>query len=502
MARFELSSLFSDKAVLCRRRELRIFGRAEDNVDVTVTLLDASGSVLGTDTAHARDGRFIAVLPPQEASVHCTLRVSDGLTEALACDIAIGDVYLAGGQSNMELELKDADEGPEAVLRHENLLVRYYNVPKFAMNTPEAEKANAAAHWQEIHPHEGRDMSAVAYFFAMKLQATLSVPVGIIDCYWGGTSITCWMDAETLNTLTEGRRYIEEYRGRYGDKTMAQYQAEEQAFQAYCMSWNAKADRLKREKPGINHTEIERILGQFLWNPPAGPGSPYRPSGLFETMLRRVLPAALTGVLFYQGEEDTGRTDCYEVLLSAFIAQLRRQFRQPRLPFLNVQLPMWIPANGTDTFTWPRLRQAQQTVALQTRDTDLAILIDQGEYDNIHPTNKRVVGERLANCALRTVYDMAADASPVAVAKHTENHCLFVQTDQPLCISGDGPLLLEIADEGGPFRLAEAEISGQTIRLWHPELDHPVRARYAWTDYAAVALFGENGLPLAPFCLE
>ena len=197
--------------MLCRRKEIRVFGEAENGVQVTVTLLNATGSLLAADTVTAVNGHFIAILPPQEAAIHCTLRVSDGQTEAIACDIAIGDVFMAGGQSNMELELKDADGGLEAVKKHENVLVRYYNVPKYARITPEAEEANRNAHWQEIHPGEGRDMSAVAYFFAMKLQQEINVPIGIIDCYWGGSSVSCWMERETLESITEGLRYLREY---------------------------------------------------------------------------------------------------------------------------------------------------------------------------------------------------------------------------------------------------------------------------------------------------
>ena len=170
MADFQLSSLFSDQAILCRHKEIRVFGQAKDGLNITVSLLSASGELMATDTAPSRDGRFLAILPPQEAALRCTLRVTDGHTEALACDIAIGDVYLAAGQSNMELELQNADEGPQLIRKHENILVRYYNVPKYARDIPEADEANRRARWQEILPGEGRDMSAAAYFFAMKLQ--------------------------------------------------------------------------------------------------------------------------------------------------------------------------------------------------------------------------------------------------------------------------------------------------------------------------------------------
>ena len=502
MPGFELSPLFSDKAILCRRHEIRVFGKAADGKQITVTLFDASGHVLASDTASSANGCFTARLSPQEAAVHCTLRATDGYSEFMACDIAIGDVYLAAGQSNMELELKDADEGPEEISSHDNILVRYFNVPKYARITAEAQRANRHAHWQEIIPGKGRDMSAAAYFFAMKLQETLNVPIGIIDCYWGGTSISCWMEKTTLESLNEGRRYMREYRQRYGKKTMAQYLAEEAEFERGMSDWCIKAEQIKKEKPSVTPVEINALLGPFPWNPPAGPGSPFRPAGLCETMLRRVIPYTLTGVLYYQGEEDTWRTECYEILLSAFIDQLRRQFRNPCLPFLNVQLPMWMPAGGTDSGNWPRLRNAQWLVRQTVRNTDLAILIDQGEYDNIHPTNKRVVGDRLFCCALRTVYGMDAPEAPYAIEKYTLDGCIFVRLSQPLREPDSSDLLLEIAGEEGPFSQAEASIEDCILRLWSQEISRPVKVRYAWTDYAIAPLFGISGLPLAPFILE
>ena len=230
MSAFELSSLFSDHAVLCRNKEIRVFGKAGNGTNIKITLLSASGILLAADTVQANDGCFTAILPPQEAAVHCTLRASDGHTETIACDIAIGDVFLAGGQSNMELELRNADDGPDAVKSHENILVRYYNVPRCAVNGPDTDEDNRNAHWQEILPGEGRDMSAVAYFFAMKLQQEINVPIGIIDCYWGGSSISCWMTRNTLESIAEGQRYLKDYSQRAGRKTMEQYLEEEKIF--------------------------------------------------------------------------------------------------------------------------------------------------------------------------------------------------------------------------------------------------------------------------------
>ena len=502
MPKFQLSPLFTDGAVLCRNKEIRLFGTAEDGTALRLTLADAAGAVLAEDRLIARNGSFCFFLSPQKAQEGCVLALTDGQDTAVYSDIAVGDVYLASGQSNMELELQNADEGKDLIPLHENPLVRYFNVPKCPRFTPEMEEANRNARWMKIAPGTAKDMSAVAYFFAMKLQKHLNIPVGIIDCYWGGTSVTCWMDEEALNRTAEGQRYMREYEKRCEGKSMEQYLAEEASWMGSLDAWAKKADALKAVHPEYTTKELNVEIGPCPpWDPPAGEGSPYRPHGLFHTMLERVIPAALTGVLFYQGEEDSWRTKQYDILLSSYIIRLRELFRDDELPFLNVQLPMWIDGAATeDSKLWPRLRMAQQKVYRNFRNTGLAVLLDQGEFDNIHPTNKRVVGERLFECALDVIYHQPARLSPFATGKCQKDGKLYISLSAPAVIRGEGDLLLEIAGEDGVFVPADAQLCGDTLILSSPSVPRPVMARYAWTDYAIVRLFGENGLPLAPFC--
>ncbi len=498
----QLSSLFGPGAVLARGKELRVFGEAQGE-QVIATLTAADGSVLGEGSAAVREGRFLLRLPPQQAQTGCTLTVRCGEETCVSADVAIGEVYLAAGQSNMELELQNADEGPELIQAHEDPLLRYFNVPKRSVRDEEAVQAERQAHWEAIRPGMGRDMSAVAYFFARKLREHLNVPVGVIDCYWGGTSITCWMDEEALRRTAEGQRYLADYARQCGDKTLATWQAEEAAFQAELAAWNEQVATLKRENPDIQWPDINAQAGPCPWHPPVGPGSPYRPAGLVETMTKRVVPAALTGVLYYQGEEDTWRTTHYDVLLKGLIDRLRELFMDAQLPFLNVQLPMWLAAGATDQLDWPALRHAQELVWRQVRRTGLAVLIDCGEWDNIHPTDKRTPGERLYAQALRVVYGEAGEESPRAVRKYACGHQLCVELNAPVTLRpGEGPLLLEVAGEDGEYHEAELTLDGTRLLLSSTAVERPVFARYAYVGWGRVRLFGENGLPLAPFVME
>ena len=504
MPRFQLASLFSDGAVLCRRKEIRVFGTGDDGLALSARLLDEGGKTLGQDETVICNGRFCFYLPPQEARMGCVLTVTDGQDNTICCDIAIGEVYLAGGQSNMELELQNADEGQQLITSHRNPQVRYFNVPKFARFIPEAEEANKNTRWVAVAPGTAKDMSAVGYFFAMKLQAHLRVPVGIIDCYWGGTSVTCWMSEETLGQTAEGQRYLKEYQDSWAGKTMEQYLEEEGAFFGGLDAWAKQADALKAAHPEYTTKEINEAIGPCPpWNPPVGEGSPFRPAGLYHTMLERVVPAALTGVLFYQGEEDSWRTKQYDTLLTSFIFQLRELFMDGELPFLNVQLPMWIDrAAAEDSKLWPALRLAQEKVWRNVRNTGLAVLIDEGEFDNIHPTNKRVVGERLFEAALDTVYHEEARLSPFAIGKYRQGSALVIALSAPVTDCGSGEYLMEIAGKGGVFQPADVRLEENRIVLSSPAVPCPIAARYAWTDFAIVRLFGENGLPLAPFELK
>lgn len=493
----KLAPLFGNGAVLCRGKEIRIFGEAEEGRTITVTLGDA------TAVCTAREGRFLARLAPMEAATGLTLTVTDGAETIASTDIAIGEVYLAGGQSNMELELQNADEGQQLIQSHNDPDLRYFNVPKKSVWNQDAIQHNEWSHWEKVVPGNARDMSAVAYFFARKLREKLGVPVGIIDCYWGGTSITCWMDETALASTAEGQRYMDDYAAQSAGKTMEQWQKEEDAFQAEMAEWNGKVAQLKQENPAIEWPEINEKAGLCPWHPPVGPGSPYRPAGLAHTMVERVIPATLTGIIFYQGEEDSGRTTRYDVLMESLIRTWRTWFMDEELPFLFVQLPVWIASGETDPRSWPLLRHAQELTWRRTRHTGMACIIDCGEFDNIHPTDKRTVGERLFEQSRTVVYGEEGECSPRAVSKHTEGNTLVVHLTAPVVIRGEGTAkFLEVAGEDGLYHEAEAVLDGCTLHLTCADVANPVSARYAHWNWCVVNLFGENGLPLAPFILE
>lgn len=491
---FKVSPLFGDHAVLPLGKELRIFGTADEGETIRATLTAADGAVTGEGVSTAREGRFLIHLPPQKVSAGpLTLSLTSDAAAYTAHDLQVGYVFMAGGQSNMEWGLWNAEGGQEVIKTHDDPDLRYFNVPRVSVLDEAGLAAHDAARWQQIAPHIGGDMSAVAYFFAHEVRAKTGIPVGIVGCNWGGTSILSWMDEAALNRSVPAMRAAEDYESKYGEIPLAEWQEKQDAFQHDMDVWNGKVAKIKEGNPGIEWAEIEKQAGACPWNPPPGPGSPYRPGQLHRTMVKSIVPMAMTGILFYQGESDVERAEDYGEMLITLVTRWRELFGDAELPFCNVQLPMFIDAGAQDDRRWAILRQQQEKAWKALRNSHLAVMIDAGEYGNIHPVDKVTPGTRLAQLFL------GADETPRAISKCTQGDILTVTLTHP--VSGE-PALFEIAGEDGEYVPAKAELDGCRIRLSAEGVAHPVKARYAWVNWAKVRVFGESGLPLAPFALE
>ena len=492
------SSLFGNGAVLCRNKEIRLFGEADTGNEVRICLKDRDGRTLAETVCVAADGRFETAVGPQKAGTGYRLEFTDGNETVTAEDILIGDVYLAGGQSNMEMSLWTADEGQQLIRSHDDPLLRYYNVPQRAVVNEEQKTANAQAGWTPVRPGTGGDMSAVAYFFAIRARKETDVPVGIIDCYWGGTSITCWIGEEKLRQSEEGTRFLNDYTAVCGKKDMQTFLAEENAWKEQMNQWNREVEEFRKSFPGAEWSEVEEKCGKCPWNPPAGPGSPYRPAGLADSMFRQVCPVSLTAVLFYQGETDAGATDHYAELLKDMCDEWRERLKDRELPFLYAQLPMWLEEGKEDSRTWPVIRKAQAEARKMIPRSGMVCLLDQGEFNNLHPLRKRTVGERFWEQAKITAFGQPGEQAPKAIGLRRNGSGLTVLLDRPVEQREKAPLT-EIAGADGIYLPAKTSVLENELILTAEEVSEPVSARYAWTDYAEPAFYGKNGYPLEPF---
>lgn len=493
------AAIFSDRMVLQREKPIAVWGDGKDGRRVTVTLGRNSASCI------VKDGKWRVTLPPMPAAEDLTMTIESGAVQIVFREIAVGEVWLCGGQSNMEFEIKDEKNGAALL---ETLTpacgVRYYYTPKQEMIDDRFEQTERAARWSTASTETARAWSAVGLYFALEIAKKLGVTVGLIGCNWGGTSASCWVSRDILEQRTELHPYLEDYDSAVAGRDTAEMIAEYDAYTAYQSEWYCKYDQLMREHPETSWDEAQQILGENRFPGPVGPKNPCRPCGLYETMLRRVSPYTLRGFLFYQGESDESRPDTYETLLEGLIGCWRRDWEDDTLWFLNVQLPMFRYAHEADVQSWCVIREAQMRVYRKLRNTGLAVITDCGELDNIHPADKEPVGHRLALQALYGVYHQipaALACAPACCSSYAQGSTFIVETEHAqdgFRVTGE-PDGFEIAGADGVFRPAKAMFGENLILLTADAVPEPVSARYAWANYMPVSVFGANGLPLAPF---
>lgn len=498
------AAVFSDHMVLQREKAACIFGSGRTGSCVTAEIDGCAAQTL------VRDGAWRLCLPPHKAGGPFTLTVSDGETSCRFSDVLFGEVWLAGGQSNMELELQNCKNGRAALAACANASLRFYNVSKCAV-LDAAVQAEQKNRWRVSGTEACADVSAVAYFCARRLQQELQVPVGIIDCYWGGTSISCWMPEAQLRRSAAGEKYLTDFAAEVGNKTDEAYDQEMQVYNAAYQSWDARVKAERVQNPDIPWEALNQICGPCPWPQPVGRQSPFRPAGLYTTMVQRVVPYTLRGFLYYQGEQDWASCHDYGEMMWYLIDQWRTDWQEDALPFLFVQLPMYIAKEdwekGEDGRHFCYLREQQARVSRFVQNTGLASALDCGEFDNIHPLEKQTVGERLALQALQKVYGKPLEAdSPAAVSCFPEGGGLrirFAHTAGGLRLSGACRdafgCAFEVAGEDGRFFPAQAEVGQDSVCLSCAQVPYPVHARYAWYSYGPTPLYGGSGLPALPF---
>lgn len=493
------AAVFSNHMVLQREKPIAVWGDGADGRTVTVTLGGNSASCTITD------GAWRVTLPPMPAADGLTMTVQSGAVQINFTDIAVGEVWLCGGQSNMEFEIRNEMHGKDVLASlTPDCGVRYYYTPKQRIIDESFEAVERNTCWSTASPETAGAWSAVGLYFALELSKKLGVTVGLIGCNWGGTSASAWVSRDVLEAHAETRPYIEEYDRAMAGKTREEHIREFDEYAAYQDKWYCDYSKLMEEHPETTWERAQEILGASRYPGPMGPKNEMRPCGNYETLLMRVCPYTLRGFLYYQGESDDHRPESYAVLLEALIDCWRRDWNDPELYFLNVQLPMFRYLHEEDKKHWCIIREAQMRVYRKLRNTGLAVLTDCGELDNIHPTDKAPVGHRLYLQALSEVYGLAARedvSAPMPRGCYAAGNTLTVLIDHAeggFALTGE-PCGFELAGPDGVFVSAKAVLLPGRILLTADGIAAPQAARYAWTNFMEVTVFGANGLPLAPF---
>lgn len=471
--------LFQDHAVLQRGKPVPVWGSADAGENVTVTF---GGQSVST-TADA-SGRWLVTLAPLSASATPATLTIVGKNTVTLTDIVVGEVWLASGQSNMEWTVSETYDQAVDVPASTNPLIRHIKVAKTVADQP-ASSVSLASPWQSATPATTLKFSAVGYYFARDIQALLGVPVGIINSSWGGTRIESWIAPDPL-AGDPALAFV----GKDWAKVLAEYPEKKAAHDVALAAF-------EQEKAAA--AAAGRRFTKRAPNAPQGPGHHATPSGLYNAMISPLVPYALRGSIWYQGESNAGRPAQYQTLFPALITDWRAKFAQGDFPFYWVQLANF--QSPTDT-SWAFLREAQtKTLALPA--TGQAVIIDLGDVKDIHPRNKKDVGRRLARLALARDYGFKiVDSGPVFAKAEREGasfRVTFTEVHGGLRAPLNTLAGFEIAGADQVFQPAEARIEGEAVLVTCTAVSEPVAVRYAWRNAPVAGLFNKEGLPAVPF---
>lgn len=610
-----VSPIFGDNMVLQRGKPNTIWGWSDpgDKVRVEIAGKHASG-IAGADR-HWQ----VRIKPPHVGGPY-TLRISGHQTVELH-NVLVGDVWLCGGQSNMQVGLLAAKNGEEEVKAANYPQIRFFSVmPHAAYHRVDI----AEGSWKAVSPETADKVSAVAYYFARKVQQEIHVPIGLLVDALGGTPAEAWTSAAALRPLKDFDVPLGELDKRaaagapeYGNYVMHWYDQYDigpkgnwaavdfddsnwklvdipggfselgvpdtpalvwlrteivlpepvpagrsliflgsiermdtvfiNGKQIGASAWvenprvyfipdgvlkpgrNLVAIRVLKTKPQGGFLgkpeELHLLLGDKTRIPLAGKWKgqlsvdarppqplpiayenwPVMPSVLYEGMLAPIAPLSITGALWYQGEQNSDRGFQYRKILPTMIADWRRLFGQGDFPFYIVSLPAFGHRSSTPVdASWAETRESQALAATSVRNSCLAVTIDTGDPDNIHPKDKLPVGERLAYCALaehygkkKVVYAGPTLASVERLPGSIRLH--FAHTDGGLVVKGEKLGEFAIAGEDRKWYWADAHIEGNTVAVSSLSVPNPTEARYAWQSNPQATLFNVAGLPTAPF---
>ncbi|GHA36843.1 9-O-acetylesterase [Salinimicrobium marinum] len=613
----KLPKLINDGMVLQRNSDIKIWGWASKEESISIFFLDKE-----YNTVADNNGKWSVSLNDLKAGGPFQMQIKGSNSIQLE-DIYIGDVWLASGQSNMEIPMgRVSPLYPEEIAKASNEAIRFFEVPKtFDFN--EAKEDLEGGEWVPVAANTIEKLSAVAYFFAKDLYAEYDIPIGIINSALGGSPAEAWISEEALKEFPEHHAESLKYQSKelrdsietadqtrigkwYSDIQKKDKGVEEnwKAAEIDDSSWKTMdipgywADTEFGPKNGVvwfrktinlqdNWTQgatkllLGRIVdadsvfvnGKFVGNttyqyPPrryeipegvlksgentisiriineSGRGGfveekeyklisgekemdltgtwkfklgaemprlqgqtfiRWKPVGLYNAMINPLTDYSINGVIWYQGESNADTPWEYEALMTSLIKDWRNKWNQEDLPFLYVQLANFMESKDQPgDSNWARLRDAQlKTLAVP--HTGMAVAIDVGEANDIHPLNKKDVGERLARAAKNVAYgEDIVPAGPLFKSFKKEGDSIvisFKNTGGGL-VSKNGKSLshFSIAGKDGKFRWANAEIRGDKIVVNHPEVKDPVAVRYAWADNPEGAnLYNEEGLPASPF---
>jgi sialate O-acetylesterase len=461
-AEVKLHPLFTDRMVLQRDAEVPVIGTAGPGQRVTVSLSGDPVTVVEA-TADA-GGQFVATLPKRAAGTGLTLTVKANDAGVSLADVAVGDVWVCSGQSNMQWSINAAWDADKYKGQPANPNLRLFTVGMKASDKPLTAAADLGHLGQSVrgkgdaprgwtvagaNPQVLGEFSAVGFHFGSAVQKDIKVPVGLINTSWGGTPAEAWTSREALEAVKELAYYTKR-----------------------------KVDEARKQG-----------------------GAGY----LYNAMIHPLLKFPITGAIWYQGEANAGRAAEYRTLFPAMISDWRTKWGR-EFPFYAVQLAPF-GSGDADGVTYAELRDAQRHATTVLPKVGMAVITDVGDLTDIHPKDKLTVGTRLARQALVGTYGRKGPpGGPVfKEAKFADGKaiCSFTDIGGGLAskFGNNNPTVngFELAGSDNQFRPAKARIVGETVVVTSDLVPDPKAVRFGWRNFPVVNLFNKEGLPASPF---
>jgi sialate O-acetylesterase len=486
-ADLKLPAMFTDHAVLQRDMRVPVWGWAEPGEKVTVAIAGQTHKATADDK-----GKWRVTLDPLKVGKPLSL-VVEGKNRVELKDILVGEVWLCSGQSNMEFALSRANDGDLEVAAANHPNIRLVRVKGPGSQKP---VEDFKGQWDVCSPASAAGFSAVGYFFGREINEQLDVPVGLVDDSWGGSSCEAWISRERM----EGNPLYAGLLKKWDDAVKNWDEAKWKADWAARRKKTAAAQRAGKPAPGKRPLADPPALGN------------HRPANLYHARLEPIMPYAIRGVIWYQGEANAPRAHQYREMFPLMIKSWRENWKEGDFPFYWVNLADFkdeqLQPGESD---WAELREAQTMTQDKLPNTGQAVIIDIGEASDIHPHNKLEVGRRLARWALARDYGRnIVCQSPRYESMERKGNKIVVKfkdlgaglrTKDAKAVQG-----FAIAGADRKWHWADATIprpakgeKADTVQVSSNDVAEPVAVRYAWADNPVCNLYSEALLPVTPF---